>query len=166
MHQARARRGISALCHAAIDGVRGLSYDRHKAEHRVERVAGSVRVDSRPSRVFGAVVLALVFAMPAMAQDMRIQFAEKVAIPAAPGLVEFDAYGRRFSLDLVTNDRLLRSLSAANKQAIDPRRLRTGRRGSRTEDSSDDETAGVLPSFFGGSVWQRLSKAATSCAVW
>src|SRR5689334_2025013 len=58
--------------------------------------------------------------------DMRIQFAEKVSIPAAAGPVEFDAYGRRFSFELQPNDRLVRSLNAAGKQTVDASRLLRG----------------------------------------
>ena len=47
--------------------------------------------------------------------EVRIQFAEKVELPARAGHVEFDAYGRRFAFDLESNDRLLVAMSAANK---------------------------------------------------
>jgi MYXO-CTERM domain-containing protein len=70
--------------------------------------------------------LALAWAASASAQELRIQFAEKVAIPAAAGHAEFDAYGRRFSLDLEPNDRLVHALNAARKQAIDPGRVLRG----------------------------------------
>ena len=71
-------------------------------------------------------VVALLFATGAAAQEMRIQFAEKVAINAAPGHTEFDAYGRRFSLDLQANDRLLLSLTRTGKVAIDSGRVLRG----------------------------------------
>jgi hypothetical protein len=83
-------------------------------------------VGSRRWTTWGAFALTLVWAASAAAQDMRIQFAEKVAISAAPGHAEFDAYGRRFALDLQSNDRLLRALVANRKIAIDSTRLVRG----------------------------------------
>jgi hypothetical protein len=71
-------------------------------------------------------LVALLFATGAAAQEMRIQFAEKVAIAATPGHTEFDAYGRRFSLDLQANDRLLLSLNRTGKVAIDSGRVLRG----------------------------------------
>jgi hypothetical protein len=44
---------------------------------------------------------------------MRIQFAEPVKLKAASGHTEFDAYGRRFSVDLQRNERLVQGLSPA-----------------------------------------------------
>jgi hypothetical protein len=70
--------------------------------------------------------LALAWACGAVAQDVRIQFAEKVSIAAAPGHAEFDAYGRRFSLDLQPNDRLVHALNARRKQAVDAGRVLRG----------------------------------------
>jgi hypothetical protein len=72
-------------------------------------------------------VLALGWAVGVAAQDMRIQFAEKVALPAAAGHVEFDAYGRRFSLDLESNDRLQTALGATGKLSSTHGRLLRGR---------------------------------------
>jgi hypothetical protein len=72
-------------------------------------------------------LVAMLFATGAAAQEMRIQFAEKVAIAAAPGHTEFDAYGRRFSLDLESNDRLVRSLVSTGKLSIGKDRLLRGR---------------------------------------
>ena len=46
---------------------------------------------------------------------MQIQFAEKVNIAASSGQAEFDAYGRRFSLRLESNDRVLARLSPQRK---------------------------------------------------
>ena len=51
----------------------------------------------------------------AQAQQMQIQFAEKVNIVAHAGRAEFDAYGRRFSLRLESNDRVLARLPAQRK---------------------------------------------------
>ena len=70
--------------------------------------------------------LALAWACGAAAQDVRIQFAEKVSIAAAPGPAEFEAYGRRFSLDLRPNDRLVHALNADRKLAIDAGRVLRG----------------------------------------
>ncbi|MEO8064056.1 MAG: M12 family metallo-peptidase [Pseudomonadota bacterium] len=71
-------------------------------------------------------VLTSALGWSASAQDMRIQFAEKVAIKAAAGHTEFDAYGRRFSLDLQSNDRLLKTLIGNRKVSIDTDRLMRG----------------------------------------
>ena len=51
----------------------------------------------------------------AQAQQMQIQFAEKVNIVAHAGRAEFDAYGRRFTLRLESNDRVLARLPAQRK---------------------------------------------------
>jgi hypothetical protein len=70
--------------------------------------------------------LALGLVMSSQAQDLRIQFAEKVGITAAPGNTEFDAYGRRFSLDLQSNDRLLVALNRTGKLSVDADRVLRG----------------------------------------
>ena len=49
----------------------------------------------------------------AQEKQMRIQFAEAVKLKAVAGHTDFDAYGRRFSLDLQRNDRLVQGLPAA-----------------------------------------------------
>jgi hypothetical protein len=72
-------------------------------------------------------LVALLFATGAVAQEMRIQFAEKVTIAAAPGHTEFDAYGRRFSLELENNSRLLAALPAAQKSNIPVSQLLRGK---------------------------------------
>jgi hypothetical protein len=64
---------------------------------------------------FAAWMVALGLAVGVPAQEMRIQFAEKVAIEAAAGTTEFDAYGRRFTLELESNDRLVSALAARGK---------------------------------------------------
>jgi hypothetical protein len=76
-------------------------------------------------RVLG--LLALLFASAASAQQMQIQFAEPVAIDAAPGLTQFDAYGRRFQLELLGNERVIRKLPAARKQQLAGTRLLRGK---------------------------------------
>lgn len=72
-------------------------------------------------------LVALVFATGVAAQEMRIQFAEKAAIAAAPGRTEFDAYGRRFSLSLESNSRLLAAMPAAQKGDIPVSQLLRGK---------------------------------------
>ncbi len=59
--------------------------------------------------------------------ELRIQFAEKVQLPARIGHVEFEAYGRRFAFDLESNDRLLASIPAARKAALPGARLMRGK---------------------------------------
>ena len=62
-----------------------------------------------------AALLAFAACAPVQAQQMQIQFAEKVNIAARVGHAEFDAYGRRFSLRLESNDRVLARLSPQRK---------------------------------------------------
>lgn len=71
--------------------------------------------------------LALAWALGVSAQEMRIPFAEKVAITAATGHTEFDAYGRRFSLTLENNSRLLSTLPAAQKAGLSETQLLRGK---------------------------------------
>jgi hypothetical protein len=59
--------------------------------------------------------------------ELRIQFAEKVQVPARAGHVEFDAYGRRFAFDLESNDRLLAAVPAANKAQLSGAQLMRGK---------------------------------------
>jgi hypothetical protein len=59
--------------------------------------------------------------------EMRIQFAEKVLLPARAGHVEFDAYGRRFSFDLESNDRLLAAMPSMRKGQLADARLMRGK---------------------------------------
>jgi len=61
------------------------------------------------------------------AQQPLIQHVEPVQITARPGLAEFDAYGRRFSLELKTNDRLLAKLPARRKAEISGIQVLRGR---------------------------------------
>ncbi|HTU65637.1 MAG TPA: M12 family metallo-peptidase [Steroidobacteraceae bacterium] len=70
--------------------------------------------------------VAALAAMAASAQNLRIQFAEKVSIEAAASHTEFDAYGRRFSLDLRDNDRLTSALNRNGKLAVGRGRLLRG----------------------------------------
>lgn len=78
------------------------------------------------TRLLAICALGLGLAGAASAQEMRIQFAEKVQIATAAGRTEFDAYGRRFSLELSSNDRLLAKLPAQRKAALANYRLWRG----------------------------------------
>jgi len=49
---------------------------------------------------------------------MRIQFAEPVKLKAVAGHSDFDAYGRRFSLDLQRNDRLTQGIPAEARSKL------------------------------------------------
>ncbi|HEU5136923.1 MAG TPA: M12 family metallo-peptidase [Steroidobacteraceae bacterium] len=71
-------------------------------------------------------VLALGFAANAAAQSPAIQYAEPVALALKSGTAQFDAYGRRFSLTLVDNDRVLNKLSAQRKQQLQSYKLLRG----------------------------------------
>ena len=64
--------------------------------------------------------------MNAVAQTPAIQYAEPVALAFKSGTAQFDAYGRRFSLSLVDNDRVLDKLSAQRKQQLQAYRLLRG----------------------------------------
>ena len=59
--------------------------------------------------------------------EMRIQFAEKVQLPARAGHVEFEAYGRQFALELESNDRLLARIPAARKLQLPGAQLMRGK---------------------------------------
>jgi len=63
----------------------------------------------------------------AHAERLQIQFAEKVQVSAAAGRTEFDAYGRRFVLELAGNDRLLAKLPAQRKASLAKLHLWRGR---------------------------------------
>src|SRR6185295_8733658 len=60
------------------------------------------------------------------ANAQQIQFAEPVQLNVAGSTAGFDAYGRRFSLTLTDNDRVLTKLSAQRKQALKRFRLLRG----------------------------------------
>jgi hypothetical protein len=64
----------------------------------------------------------LAAAASVQAQQMQIQFAEKVDLAATAGDVQFDAYGRRFTLTLAVNDRLFNKLSTPRSPAFPRRR--------------------------------------------
>ncbi len=72
--------------------------------------------------------LGLGLAMSAAAQDrMQIQFAEAVEISARPGSTQFDAYGRRFALELAANEGAISNLSAVRKAELSSVRLLRGK---------------------------------------
>jgi len=62
----------------------------------------------------------------AQEKQMRIQFAEPVKLKASAGHSEFDAYGRRFSLDLQRNERLVQGLPAAARSQLNHVQLLRG----------------------------------------
>jgi len=69
----------------------------------------------------------MAFTATAASQPLQIQFAEKVQIAAAVGQTHFDAYGRRFSLELESNERLLAKVPAQNKATLTRYHLLRGR---------------------------------------
>lgn len=75
----------------------------------------------------GRVSLGLLFsAFAAVAAGQQIQFAEPVDIAVEGSAAQFDAYGRRFSLTLSDNERVLSRLSGPRKQQLQGYRLRRG----------------------------------------
>jgi hypothetical protein len=89
-------------------------------------------------------------AASAQQKQMRIQFAEPVALKATAGHSEFDAYGRRFSVDLQRNERLLQALPASARSQLAGARVMRG------------NLAGVSGS------WVRLTQLGTGLegAIW
>ena len=77
-------------------------------------------------------VLGFVWAVQAVAQPSvveaspSIQYVEPVVLALESSHAEFDAYGRRFALSLVDNERVLDQLSAARKAQLAPYRLVRG----------------------------------------
>jgi hypothetical protein len=79
----------------------------------------------RGSRIaLGFVALGL--AVGAAAAQPAIRFAEPVNLALKASHAEFDAYGRRFSLALEGNDRVLQKLSGAQKSALGSYRMLRG----------------------------------------
>jgi hypothetical protein len=70
--------------------------------------------------------LALGLAASAAAQSPAIQYAEPVVLALKSNTAQFDAYGRRFSLTLADNSRVLDKLSAARKQQLESYKLLRG----------------------------------------
>lgn len=79
------------------------------------------------SKWIAGLVAVLGWSAAAFAQPMEIQYAEPVSFAAAPGASQFDAYGRRFSLELSGNERALSQLPAARKQQLKGIRLLRGK---------------------------------------
>jgi hypothetical protein len=73
-----------------------------------------------------ATLLAVVSMTVQAATQPRVQYAEKVAFSSSAGHTEFDAYGRRFALNLQSNDRALARLKAAQPAALAGYRLWRG----------------------------------------
>jgi hypothetical protein len=61
------------------------------------------------------------------APQMHIEFAEAIRLPADPGKVQFDAYGRRFALTLENNDRLLKAIPVTQKAQLGEARVLRGK---------------------------------------
>ncbi|HEX6398170.1 MAG TPA: zinc-dependent metalloprotease family protein, partial [Steroidobacteraceae bacterium] len=77
--------------------------------------------------VAALVALGVIAVAQARPSEMRIQYAEPVDIAPANGTVQLDAYGRRFTLELSTNDRLLASFSAPHKAQLARYRVMRGK---------------------------------------
>src|SRR6186713_365529 len=69
----------------------------------------------------------LACAATAYAVPFEVEVAEKLSITATPGHAVFEAFGRRFSLTLESNDRALAKLSDARKAELAPYHLLRGR---------------------------------------
>jgi hypothetical protein len=61
-----------------------------------------------------------------MAREPSIQYAEPVAIAMKSGIAQFDAYGRRFSLTLIDNERVLSKLPVERRQQLQAYRMLRG----------------------------------------
>ncbi len=61
-----------------------------------------------------------------MAREPSIQYAEPVAIAMKSGIAQFDAYGRRFSLTLIDNERVLSKLPLERRQQLSGYRMLRG----------------------------------------
>lgn len=78
-------------------------------------------------RLVAAGVLLLGAAAHSSAQEMQIQLAEPVQIAARPGHSEFDAYGRRFALELEGNEGAIANLPVVRKAELSQVRLLRGK---------------------------------------
>jgi hypothetical protein len=67
------------------------------------------------------------YAEPARITASQLPSSSKVAQSGVPTRLVFDAYGRRFDLELESNDRLLRRLSATRRGELPPHDLYRGR---------------------------------------
>ncbi len=61
-----------------------------------------------------------------MAREPSIQYAEPVAIAMKSGIAQFDAYGRRFALKLIDNERVLSKLPVERRQQLSAYRMLRG----------------------------------------
>ena len=105
--------------------LQAISYDRLKLEHR--RVTlGEHSVGAATKFLWVALVLGATCAS-AQQKQMRIQFAEPVTLKATAGHSEFDAYGRRFSVELQRNERLVQGLPAAARSQLNHVQLLRGK---------------------------------------
>jgi hypothetical protein len=77
-------------------------------------------------RFLAAALLALVSITGEAATHPRVQYAEKIALDSSSGHAEFDAYGRRFALDLQSNDRVLTRIRAVQPGSLAGYRLWRG----------------------------------------
>ncbi len=78
----------------------------------------------RSSSRFGLCLIILGVAASAYAQQPSVQYAEPVRISLKSSAAEFDAYGRRFSLNLTGNERVLQKVAAQGKDLSRYRLLR------------------------------------------
>ncbi|MEO8019397.1 MAG: M12 family metallo-peptidase, partial [Pseudomonadota bacterium] len=70
--------------------------------------------------------LAFCLAKGAVAQTPAIEYVEPIALALKSGTAQFDAYGRRFSLTLTDNDRVLNKLSVQRKSELARYRMLRG----------------------------------------
>jgi len=68
----------------------------------------------------------LLFALVSVAGAQQIQYAEPINLSVSGHVAQFDAYGRRFSLTLTDNDRLLQKLPVQRKQSLSRYRVLRG----------------------------------------
>ena len=69
-------------------------------------------------RILAALLLLAAGAAAQAESAMRIQYAEPVSLKATPGIVSFDAYGRRFDLELTNNERVTSKFSPQRKAEL------------------------------------------------
>jgi hypothetical protein len=60
-------------------------------------------------------------------QAVKLPTSARMQSAGAPAILGFDAYGRRFELELESNDRLLRRLSATRRAELPPRDIYRGK---------------------------------------
>jgi len=66
------------------------------------------------------------YAEPMQIQASKLPGSAGIQSARTPALLRFDAYGRRFELELESNDRLLRRLSSARRAELPPHDLYRG----------------------------------------